>query len=245
MIVKRCLAPAVVVIALWLLQGCAQPMNPEPQDTGPSASFTADVTTGPAPTLVQFTDLSAAGSAAITAWFWDFGDGFESTQQNPIHDYGEPGTYTVSLSVTTSVGTDLAVRNEYIEIEAVPPVMPAVRAPAAAVTGSTVELQGTTSPGADLLVTEGVQNVSATADGDGAFRVDVPINPNRVTKLFVTASLDGLDSAPVPVEVVQDSQAPTVFIDFPADGAQLTQDTVTVAGGLATRSAASIISRSR
>ena len=38
--------------------------------------------------LVAFKDLSVG---KITSWKWDFGDGDTSTEQNPIHQYKEPG----------------------------------------------------------------------------------------------------------------------------------------------------------
>ena len=42
---------------------------------------------------VAFTD----SSAAATSWWWTFGDGEISTQQNPIHDYAEPGCYDLYM----------------------------------------------------------------------------------------------------------------------------------------------------
>lgn len=44
---------------------------------------------------IQFRNLSAKGSS----WEWDFGDGTTSNEENPVHQYDEPGTYTVSLKV--------------------------------------------------------------------------------------------------------------------------------------------------
>jgi len=35
---------------------------------------------------------------------WDFGDGHSSTDKNPYHKYENPGSYSVSLTVTTSDG---------------------------------------------------------------------------------------------------------------------------------------------
>ncbi len=207
--------------------------DPMPMDTGPTAAFTADETNGPAPTLIQFTDQSTPGTAAITQWAWDFGDGLESTAQNPVHDYGTPGTYAVSLQVTTAVGTDTETQTDYITIEAVPPVMPSVVAPTGPVTGSAVTLTGTTTAEASLLITGGVANVTTTADAEGAFSVAVAIAPNRISRLFLTATLNGLSSPPVPEEISQDNQAPNVFIDFPADGMQITEDSLTVAGRVA------------
>ena len=46
---------------------------------------------------VFFTDLSTGD---VSAWYWDFGDGTTSTEQNPSHTYGELTTYWVCLTVT-------------------------------------------------------------------------------------------------------------------------------------------------
>jgi len=49
---------------------------------------------------VSFYDFSVAGTGTtITSWFWDFGDGNNSTLQNPTHVYATSGTYTVCLTV--------------------------------------------------------------------------------------------------------------------------------------------------
>lgn len=53
----------------------------------------------------QFTDASVAGgTATITGWDWDFGDGNTSTAQNPTNAYAAPGNYNVTLVVTSSTG---------------------------------------------------------------------------------------------------------------------------------------------
>lgn len=44
---------------------------------------------------VSFTDLSTNA----TSWFWDFGDGNTSTQQNPTHTYNPVGNYTATLTI--------------------------------------------------------------------------------------------------------------------------------------------------
>ncbi len=48
-------------------------------------------------TANQFTDQSLTPINSVTNWAWDFGDGNTSTQQNPTHIYGAPGTYTVKM----------------------------------------------------------------------------------------------------------------------------------------------------
>jgi len=55
---------------------------------------------------VLFTDESTDGTSTITTWLWNFGDGNTSNQPSPTHTYVDPGTYTVSLTVTNSVGSD-------------------------------------------------------------------------------------------------------------------------------------------
>ncbi|MCB9230506.1 MAG: T9SS type A sorting domain-containing protein [Bacteroidia bacterium] len=66
-------------------------------DTSLSPAFS------PAPNglLVNFTDQT---SGAITAWYWDFGDGFTSSQPNPQHTFATPGAYNVCLTVTGNCG---------------------------------------------------------------------------------------------------------------------------------------------
>ena len=77
------------------------------------ANFTASTTTGPAPLVVQFTDVSAGNP---TAWLWSFGDGNTSTDQNPIHTYTAPGNYTVNLTASTASGSATLSRPGYITV---------------------------------------------------------------------------------------------------------------------------------
>lgn len=94
----------LTVTAANTLQDIAQAtVNVDPP-VAPTASFTTNPSppAGTAPLNVQFTDTSAPGSGSITAWHWDFGDGNNSTQQNPSHVYNADGSYVVTLTVTNS-----------------------------------------------------------------------------------------------------------------------------------------------
>ncbi len=54
---------------------------------------------------IYFNDSSIIASGSINSWSWDFGDSSSSyTAQNPVYIYQSPGTYTVSLIVTTTDG---------------------------------------------------------------------------------------------------------------------------------------------
>jgi PGF-pre-PGF domain-containing protein len=69
--------------------------------TAPDTSFVSNPVTG-APLSVAFTDTS---TRLPTSWTWDFGDGANSTERNPIHNYLAAGTYTVNLTATNAYGT--------------------------------------------------------------------------------------------------------------------------------------------
>ncbi|MCX5770294.1 MAG: cellulase family glycosylhydrolase [Candidatus Hydrogenedentes bacterium] len=86
-------------------------------------SFSADPTSGTAPLTVQFTDESVLGALPIETWHWDFGDGGESDEPNPVHVYEAPGEYPVSLTVSTATGSDTWTRVNYIQVMVVMPVL--------------------------------------------------------------------------------------------------------------------------
>jgi PKD repeat protein len=65
----------------------------------PVANFTAAPTRGQAPLTVHFSDMS---TGCPSSWFWGFGDGGTSSEQNPDHTYMTAGSYTVSLTVSGS-----------------------------------------------------------------------------------------------------------------------------------------------
>lgn len=84
-------------------------------DVCPHATVSADVLLGPAPLSVQFT---GASDLAVDSWAWDLGDGFETTDQSPLHTYTDPGLYTVNMSVTSGAESYTAIKTEYIAITA-------------------------------------------------------------------------------------------------------------------------------
>ncbi len=73
--------------------------------TAPSASYTANPTSGGAPLTVQFTDTS---TGSPTGWSWDFGDGQTSTTQSPTHTFASAGTYLVAMTATNVCGESVA-----------------------------------------------------------------------------------------------------------------------------------------
>ncbi|MCK5050531.1 MAG: PKD domain-containing protein [Candidatus Cloacimonetes bacterium] len=83
----------------------------------PTAEFTSDIIQGYSPLTINFTDLSNHGSVAITEWLWDFGDGNNSSLQNPTNEYYNRGYYTISLTVTdVNNSTDTETKIDYITV---------------------------------------------------------------------------------------------------------------------------------
>ncbi|GAB6285432.1 MAG: hypothetical protein STSR0009_16330 [Methanoregula sp.] len=83
----------------------------------PEAYFTATPYFGTVPLTVTFTDGSTRNP---TSWNWSFGDGGSSTVQHPAHTYNTQGTYTVSLTVANTAGTNTMTRT--VNVLTSPPV---------------------------------------------------------------------------------------------------------------------------
>lgn len=89
----------------------------------PKARFYCHNNVGYAPLGVQFYDFSIGEPVR---WFWDFGDGQVSNEQNPFHRYEEPGTYDVSLTIftltnqnlqsSTGQGVSVVQKNGYVRV---------------------------------------------------------------------------------------------------------------------------------
>jgi PKD repeat protein len=72
----------------------------------PTASFTANPTSGNPPLSVQFNDTSTGNP---TSWSWAFGDGGTSTSEFPSHSYAASGTYTATLTVNGGSSASLSI----------------------------------------------------------------------------------------------------------------------------------------
>ncbi|MCF6296770.1 MAG: PKD domain-containing protein [Flavobacteriaceae bacterium] len=83
------------------IPGCAnvtqQTINIE---EAPTTSFSFNNTCNG--TLTTFTDQTTGTN--LTSWNWNFGDGTNSTDQNPTQNYAAPGKYIVTLTVANSLG---------------------------------------------------------------------------------------------------------------------------------------------
>ncbi|WP_144393877.1 S8 family serine peptidase [Pleionea sediminis] len=86
-----------------------------PDNQAPSADFTSSARD----LSVQFQDQSDDRDGNVVGWAWDFGDGNTSSDQNPVHDYANAGTYTVTLTVTDDDGATNST-SQQIEVTEAP-----------------------------------------------------------------------------------------------------------------------------
>jgi hypothetical protein len=81
----------------------------------PKPKFRGFPLKGGAPLKIRFQNFS--GGPPIR-FLWDFGDGTTSVDTNPIHTYTREGTYTVKLSMITSLGAQgFVTKTDYITID--------------------------------------------------------------------------------------------------------------------------------
>lgn len=98
-------------------------INVSEPNISPTALLSANPTSGTVPLTVQFNGSGIDSDGNIISYYWTFGDGSNSRQQNLSHTYTTQGTYKVSLTVTDNkggTGTDLitiTVNNESTEPE--------------------------------------------------------------------------------------------------------------------------------
>ncbi len=77
------------------------------------AAFTTNVSSGPAPLMVEFIDAS---TFSPTTWYWDFGDGNTSTDRFPVHSYAGAGKYNITLRVENEYGTSATEKTGFIGV---------------------------------------------------------------------------------------------------------------------------------
>jgi PKD repeat protein len=109
---KKCFLIPLFLILIMLLVGCnggegttTPPVSPVTGNQSPTASFTADPTSGIAPLEVSFNASNSSDSdGSIVSYAWDFKDGSTGTGQTINHTFSSTGSYNVGLIVTDNEG---------------------------------------------------------------------------------------------------------------------------------------------
>ncbi len=66
----------------------------------PSAAFVYSISN----LTVSFVDRSSDSDGTLVSWMWTFGDGAQSSEQEPMHTYSADGSYQIQLLVTDDDG---------------------------------------------------------------------------------------------------------------------------------------------
>ncbi len=129
---------------------------------------------------------------------------------------------------------DRYVLSEFID-ENAPPPAPMLDGHVTQTNMMTATISGTVeSCASNDVATVEVDSPSGTVTTgvtDTRFSVEVPLASNRTNPIYVTAITDVGVRGPASTTIItQDSQAPTLFIDFPEDNIALTNSAIDVAG---------------
>jgi PKD repeat protein len=87
----------------------------------PTAAFSFSPSPVTVTSIVEFVDEST-DDGEIVAWHWEFGDGVESSEQNPKHQYSAKGTFTVKLTVNDDGGLTGVCEKQIQVVNVVPTV---------------------------------------------------------------------------------------------------------------------------
>jgi PKD repeat protein len=75
----------------------------------PIADFTFSPSDPSIQDEVNLTDNSSDPDGTVISWFWDFGDGTNSTSKNPSHIFSQKGEWQVTLTVTDNDGAETSI----------------------------------------------------------------------------------------------------------------------------------------
>jgi PKD repeat protein len=124
--------------------GTVQP----PSGLNPAFTFTPA-----APTLNQNVTFDASGSSgptpnSIIQYLWDFGDGATGTGPRTTHAFGSPGTHTVRLTISDSLGRSASTTQLVTVGQGTRPTASFTISPTAPVAGSPVRFNASSSTAA-------------------------------------------------------------------------------------------------
>lgn len=92
--------------------GCSKTISIEVQESinDPLSKFTSEKDK----TVVNFSSEGSQGG--VITYLWEFGDGSNATDANPVHTYIENGTYEVCLTVTNECGSNKSCETIMISV---------------------------------------------------------------------------------------------------------------------------------
>jgi M6 family metalloprotease-like protein len=118
--------------------------DPAPLNNSPTVSVTASPTSGTVPLSVTFSGTATDSDGTIVSYHYNFGDGGESGEEDPVYIFNAVGEYTVTFTATDN---DSAFSSDQVDISvtAVPVNNPPTVGVTASPTSGTVPLSVTFS----------------------------------------------------------------------------------------------------
>lgn len=131
-------------------------------------------------------------SVGAVSWMWDFGEGTQSSIQNPLMSFSEVGTYPIALTIENELGcVDTKIRNLIVANRPESPVFEGYKI----CPGETIQLS---HPDASKLFVFSRQNDTK----ERASGATVPIGPLlHDTTIYVSALIDHFKSTKVPLTI--------------------------------------------
>lgn len=167
------------------------PGDPEPPV---KADFTVNNTVGGLPFTVLFTDKS---SGSVMTHHWEFGDGNDSYEVNPVHTYTTPGRYDVSLTVSSPHYRDNMYVPQMITAGAAPHAS-FVMDPPSGVVGLTVHFTDTSTGYNDQWLWDfGDNSLSTSKNTSHRY-----LSPGDYTVTLTSGNRWGTDSATGSIKVI-------------------------------------------
>jgi type IV pilus assembly protein PilY1 len=165
----------------------------------PTASFSADRTSGEEALTVNFTDTSTITQGTAKGLRWDFnGDGYiDSTSQNPTYIFTQDGSYTVRLLVTESSSGLTSMATATITVTDTGPVASFTTSSPSGNEPLTVAFMDTSSAYDNLAswkwdfgdgATSTAQNVFHTYEEDGIYTVTLTVKDHDGSTDTITAT---------------------------------------------------------
>jgi len=171
------------------------------------ADFTGAPTSGVAPLIVTFTNLSTGANS----YSWGFGDGNNSTVSNPNNTYTNPGNYTVNLTAIGPGGTNTFSRTNFIVVTNSPPpvVVDFTGAPTSGVAPLIVSFTNFSTGASSYSWDFGDGNGSAVSNPNNTYT-----NPGNYTVNLTAIGSGGTNTFSRTNFIVVTNPPPPVVVDF-------------------------------
>lgn len=175
-----------VILSIFLIAIFVSCDKSTESESPPVADFSVDKTSGGAPLVVSFTDISTSEGSKITSWQWNFGDGKTSQLRNTYHTYDTAGSFSVSLTVSSDAGSDIVTKTNLIQVTSSGPTADFSATPTSGLAPLTVSFADATSAGSKPITsrlwqfgdgsTSSQVNPSHTYSSSGVFTVSLTVN---------------------------------------------------------------------